>query len=150
LAARLERVVLVGSRDDLVAQRTYFRDAKPWPAHVQSLIGTLSLADTAALLSECSALVSNDSGLMHIGAALGIPTFGIFGLTSPARELMPLPNAHAVTKGLPCEAACRLRPWGRCDCEHHLQCLRTLQPDEVLEAIRETLSSRTRALGKTA
>jgi len=35
--------------------------------------GALDLADTAALLSECVALVSNDSGLMHVGVAVGNP-----------------------------------------------------------------------------
>jgi ADP-heptose:LPS heptosyltransferase len=69
---------------------------------------------------------------MHLGVALGVPTFGVFGITSPAREAMDAPNMIAVTKGLPCEPACRLGAWGRRDCEHHLRCLRTLTADEVL------------------
>jgi ADP-heptose:LPS heptosyltransferase len=124
LAERLEHVVAIGGSDD-----------PPWPSHVDSWVGRLSLADTAALLRQCAALVSNDSGLLHVAAALGIPTLGVFGITSPARELMPMHNIAAVTKQLPCETACRARPWGRRDCEYHIECLRTLRADEVLVAL---------------
>jgi hypothetical protein len=137
LAARLPQVALVGTPKDLDNAYTYFRSTFHWPAHVKNFIGALDLPDTAALLSECSALVSNDSGLMHVGAAVGIPTFGIFGITSPAREAMPIPNMRPVTKGLPCEPECRRGPWGRRDCQFHLECLRSLTADEVFARIEE-------------
>ena len=135
LAARLPRVVLVGTPSDLDNAYTYFRSPFQWPAHVENFIGSLDLPDTAALLSECSVLVSNDSGLMHVGAALGIPTLGIFGITSPAREALPVPNMFPVTKGLRCEPECRRGPWGRRDCQFHLECLRSLTPDDVAARI---------------
>jgi ADP-heptose:LPS heptosyltransferase len=133
LAARLPHVVVVGSDSDRVTDNTYFRRPFAWPAHVRDLRGQLDLPATAAVLSRCAALVANDSGLMHLGVALGIPTFGIFGITSPAREAMDAPNMTAITKRLPCEPACRLAAWGRRDCEHHLRCLRTLTADDVLQ-----------------
>lgn len=139
LAARLPRVVVVGTPADAENRQTYFARPFVWPAHARSFVGELTLADTAALLSECAALVSNDSGLMHVAAALGIPTFGVFGITSPAREALPLSNMVPITKGLPCEPACRREPWGRRDCQFHLECLRSLTPDEVLERMREVL-----------
>jgi hypothetical protein len=135
LAGRLPRIVLVGTPSDLDNAHTYFGTAFCWPAHARSFIGQLDLADTAALLSECAALVSNDSGLMHVAAALGIPTFGVFGITSPAREMLPVPNMLPVTKGLACEPACRGGRWGRRDCEFHLECLRSLTADDVLARI---------------
>jgi len=138
LAARLPQVALVGTPTDLDNAYTYFRSTFHWPAHVKNFIGTLDLPDTAALLSECSALVSNDSGLMHVGAALGIPTFGIFGITSPAREAMPVPNMLPVTKGLACEPECRRGVWGRRDCQFHLECLRSLTADDVLAHLAAT------------
>jgi hypothetical protein len=131
LARRLPHVALVGSPDDAANERTYFGRQFVWPSHVHDFVGGLSLADTAALIAECAALVANDSGLMHLGVALGVPTFGIFGITSPEREAIDAPNMMAVTKGLPCEPACRRGAWGRRDCEHHLKCLRTLSADEV-------------------
>ena len=132
LAARLPRVIVVGGDSDRVHEGTYFRRPFAWPSHVRDLTGLVDLPGTAAVLSRCAALVANDSGLMHLGVALGIPTFGIFGITSPAREAMDAPNMTVVTKGLPCEPACRQAAWGRRDCEHHLRCLRALSADDVL------------------
>jgi heptosyltransferase-2 len=139
LATRLPRVVVIGTPGDLDNRATYFHRAFAWPAHARSFVGELDLADTAALLSECAALVANDSGLMHVGAALGIPVFGVFGITSPAREAIPVVNMIPVSKGLACEAACRRGPWGRRDCGFHLECLRSLQADEVLERVTSAL-----------
>jgi len=135
LARQLPHVVVVGSPHDSDNERTYFARRFVWPPHVQNFAGALSLADTAALIWQCAALVANDSGLMHLGVALGVPTFGIFGITSPQRESIDAPNMFAITKGLPCEPACRRGPWGRRDCEHHLQCLRTLTADDVCDRI---------------
>jgi hypothetical protein len=136
LAARLPHVVVLGTAADLDNRGTYFGKDFAWPVHARSFVGELDLGDTAALLHECAALVSNDSGLMHIGVALGVPTYGIFGITNPAREALRVPNMIAVQKGLSCEPACRRGAWGRRDCERHLECLRTLSADDVLAAMR--------------
>jgi hypothetical protein len=135
LAARLPRVIVLGSESDRSTDGTYYRRPLQWPPHVLDLTGQLDLPDTAAVLARSAALVANDSGLMHLGVALGIPTFGIFGITSPARESMDAPNMTAITKGLPCEPACRRGAWGRRDCEHHLRCLRTLTADDVVQRL---------------
>jgi heptosyltransferase-2 len=42
-----------------------------------------SIAMTASVLSHCGLLVSNDTGVMHLGAAMGVPTVGLFGATTP-------------------------------------------------------------------
>jgi ADP-heptose:LPS heptosyltransferase len=139
LAARMEHVVVVGSAADEDNAGTYFGHRHAWPPHVRRFIGTLGLADTAALIGQCAALVANDSGIMHLGVALGVPTFGVFGITSPMREAIPVPWMVPVTKALPCEPACRLGAWGRRDCEHHLGCLKQLTADDVLRAVREQL-----------
>jgi glycosyltransferase involved in cell wall biosynthesis len=136
LAELFSHVVIVGSEGDRDNHATYFGRTFVWPAHVNDLTGTLSLADTAALLRGCAALVSNDSGMLHLGTALGVPSFGIFGITSPAREATTAANLFPITKGLGCEPACRRQPWGRRDCEWHLACLKTLTPAEVAERVR--------------
>jgi ADP-heptose:LPS heptosyltransferase len=143
LAAMLERVVIVGLPQDLDNSRTWFKRPFTWPAHVSNYVGALSLADTAALLSQCAALVSNDSGLMHLGVALGIPTLGIFGITNPDREAMRTPRMVAFSKGLPCEPSCRRERWGRQDCTHHLECLKTLTPLEVRGRLMRMLDNDT-------
>jgi len=139
LASRLPNVVILGAPSDDRTDNTYFRRPFVWPSHARNFIGQLDLVDTAALLKQCAALVANDSGVMHLGVALGIPTFGVFGITSPAREAIDAPNMTSVTKGLACEAACRRGPWGRRDCEHHLLCLKTLTADDVLARVTKTV-----------
>jgi ADP-heptose:LPS heptosyltransferase len=52
------------------------------------LVGRLTLAEAAACLARCALFVGNDSGLMHLAAAAGAPTLGLFGPT-PASEYAP-------------------------------------------------------------
>ncbi|WP_404559169.1 glycosyltransferase family 9 protein [Bradyrhizobium niftali] len=139
LAHRLDHVAVIGTAADLDNAQTYFGRSFVWPEHARLYAGKLSLLDTAALIRQSAALVANDSGLMHLGVALKVPTFGIFGITSPAREAIPSRHMVPVSKGLPCEAACREGPWGRRDCQHHLECLRMLTADEVLERVNKVL-----------
>ena len=53
------------------------------------LVGTLDLPEAAAVLARCALFVGNDSGLMHLSAATGTPTIGLFGPT-PASEYAPV------------------------------------------------------------
>lgn len=134
LATMFPNVAIVGTPDDLRNGDTYFGRTFAWPDSALYFVGNIGLKDTASLLSQCRALISNDSGLMHLGAAVGVPVFGIFGITSPAREAMPFPNLFPITKQLPCEPACRLQP-ARRECEHNLRCLQTLTPAEVFARV---------------
>ena len=97
---------------------------------VQSLAGHTSLLDAVDLLSGVDQVVCNDSGLMHLACALGRPTVGIFGSTSP-RFTPPLGEAAVVVEQTldcrPCFA--RRCPLG------HLNCLNTLAPEQVLRQI---------------
>lgn len=136
LAARLEHVAVIGTDEDLDAAGTYFGTPFRWPPHVRDFIGRLTLPETAALIAQCAALVCNDSGMQHVGAAVGTPTYPVFGITSPAREAIPVMHVRPVTAGLPCEPECRRQPWGRRDCHLHLECLRIMSAEHVLERIR--------------
>ncbi len=62
------------------------------------LIGRLSLPGIAAFLSRSRLFVGNDSGLMHLAAAAGVPTLGLFGPTSAA-EYAPVGRCAAALKG---------------------------------------------------
>jgi ADP-heptose:LPS heptosyltransferase len=59
------------------------------------LVGTLTLPEAAACLATCALFVGNDSGLMHLAAASGAPTLGLFGPT-PATEYAPAGRRTAV------------------------------------------------------
>ena len=52
------------------------------------LVGSLALPDVAAVLARCALFVGNDSGLMHLSAAAGTPTLGLFG-PSRVQEYAP-------------------------------------------------------------
>jgi SAM-dependent methyltransferase len=57
-------------------------------------LNNVSLGAVAALLERCSLFLTNDSGPMHLAAALGVPTVGIFGQTNHARYLPLLPESR--------------------------------------------------------
>ena len=59
------------------------------------LVGTLSVPEAAACLARCTIFIGNDSGLMHLSAAAGTPTLGLFGPT-PASEYAPSGRCTAV------------------------------------------------------
>lgn len=99
-------------------------------ARVVDLAGRTDLGQAIDLLSLAQVIVSNDSGLMHIGAALNKPLVVIYGSSDP-RFTPPLThNKQILTLNLPCspcfERTCPLE---------HLKCLKDLHPDQVRMAI---------------
>ena len=96
------------------------------------LIGKTNLQEVIALLATTTAVVTNDSGLMHITAALNKPLVAIYG-SSSSKFTPPLTSrAKILTLNLPCspcfKRTCPLK---------HLRCLNDLQPELVLQALRE-------------
>jgi heptosyltransferase-2 len=89
-------------------------------------------------LAAASVAVSNDSGLLHVAAALGTPTIGIFGPTSPWHwaPLNPLAAKIQAKIELPC------RPCHKPTCRlgHH-RCMVDIGPDEVLATTRRALAT---------
>jgi len=77
------RIALFG-RDDERPDAIRLIEAIP-AEHRIDLIGRLNLAEVYACLQRCSFYVGNDSGLMHLAAAAGVPTLGLFG---PSKELL--------------------------------------------------------------
>jgi heptosyltransferase II len=83
--------------------------------------------------------VSNDSGLLHVAAAIGTPSIGIFGPTSPWHwaPLNPLAAVIETKSDVPCrpchKPTCRMR--------HH-RCMRDIPMEQVLAAVRATFAAR--------
>lgn len=103
----------------------------------RDLTGT-DLRDAILALGAASVAVSNDSGLLHVAAALGIPSIGIFGPTSPWHwaPLNPLAAVIETRSELPC------RPCHKPTCRllHH-RCMRDIDMDQVLAATRAALAT---------
>ncbi len=100
--------------------------------HVRDLTGS-DLRNAILALAAADAAVSNDSGLLHVAAALGTPAVGIFGPTSPWHwaPLNPIAAAIETTSALPC------RPCHKPTCRlvHH-RCMRDIPAEQVLDAAR--------------
>ncbi len=97
----------------------------------EQLAGRTSLDQAVALLSLADALVSNDSGLMHVAAALGRPQIALFGPSDPARTGPHNAAAQVLHLALDC-SPCNERV---CPLGHH-RCLEELAPERVLAALR--------------
>ncbi len=120
-----------GPGDQAIAQAV--ADAAPGGLVVA---GRTDLAQAVALLSLADAVVTNDSGLMHVAAALGRRVVAIYGSSSPAMTppLPPLdaPPARVVSLALPCSPCYERRcPLG------HLDCLKKLEPGRVIAALED-------------
>jgi ADP-heptose:LPS heptosyltransferase len=113
-----------------------------------------SIVKVAALLAECDVVVSNDTGIMHLGAAMGTPTVGIFGPVSPCRWAPVGPLATAVSPSgvacSPCAETYRLRDPSDCTNPDRMRCLREVSVDMVIDAIKRVSSERRQMPSKQA
>lgn len=97
------------------------------------LTGATDLPMLAAVLSHCRALITNDSGAMHVGAAAGVPVTAVFGPTRET-ETRPIGEAHRIlTHDVWCRP-CMLR---ECPIDH--RCMRRIGVATVVDAARRTL-----------
>ena len=98
-----------------------------------NLCGNTSLKEAMELLSACDFFVTNDSGLMHVSAALGVPTLAIFGSTDPMATGPRGPKTRVVRHEVDCA------PCLRTSCPTDFRCMLSVEVEEVwneLEKLR--------------
>ena len=129
-------VVLLGTgKDQAFCQQIQTQAAS---ARLLNLAGKTSLEQAMDLVSAARAMVSNDSGLMHVAAALGVPQVALFGSSSPHHtpplndkaQVIWLADDPEYTPALDCapcfDRQCR---WG------HTRCLSDITPERVVKSL---------------
>lgn len=97
---------------------------------------------TCGLIAQCSHVVANDTALLHLSRALGVPTTGIFGPTSSAWVGIPHVSCNDLSLGLPCQPCFYYSPRHlRCK-RGSFQCLHDLTPDLVADRFLALLEQR--------
>lgn len=127
LAARGYAIWLLGSeKDRRIAEKIRDED----PGTCINLCGKTDIAEAVDLLAAAKLVVTNDSGLMHVAAAVGRPVIAIYGSSSPQFTPPLSAAARVVTLQVECS------PCFRRDCPlGHLKCLETLTPERILSEI---------------
>jgi lipopolysaccharide heptosyltransferase II len=120
--------LLLGAAADEDTAGTVAERASPAPA---SLVGRDRPAILPELLARLACLVSGDTGVAHLAAALGVPTVTLFGPTDPRLSAPRGPRACVIRRPVPC-SPCFL---AACPIDH--VCLVGIAPDEVEHRVRE-------------
>jgi hypothetical protein len=124
-----------------------YDDAIVFPPHAKNYVGKLTLADTAALISQAGYVIGNDCGLTHLAVALGKPTFAVIGPTS-RRKVFPafLKNVRVISLAYECQPCQEKRELGvwrespvQCFCPFRLRCMNDLTAEAVLQIVRSDL-----------
>jgi heptosyltransferase-2 len=128
-------VVIVGGADDAALGAAL---ADGGTGRVVSSAGAFGLQATGALLHRARALVSGDTGVMHMATAVGTPVLALFGPTVEAFGFFPYTRKAGVLElPLPCRP-CTSQGGPVCPLGHH-RCMVDLQPEIVHETLRRTL-----------
>jgi heptosyltransferase-2 len=134
LAAEGVQVWVLGGPDEKALAHAI---AGPGEANARDFTGA-DLRNAVLALAAADAAVSNDSGLLHVAAAIGTPAIGIFGPTSPWHwaPLNPLAAVVETTAGLNC------RPCHRPTCRmgHH-RCMQEIPAERLFALSMQTLTA---------
>ncbi len=128
------QIILLGSKSDHELALEIQSQAKQ-ETGIHNWCGNTSLDEAIALIGMSKTVISNDSGLMHIAAALKTPQVAIFGSSDPAHTPPLSDKAQVIWLNLPC-SPCHKRecPLG------HLKCLNDILPEQVFATLN-TLQS---------
>lgn len=130
LAARGASIFVTGAGADRPAADAVVRSGA---GRARNVTGDTDLGTAAALFAEMNLVVTNDSGAMHLAAAVGVPIVAIFGSTSPAWTAPLGDRTRIIARDEPC-APCFART-----CGIGTVCLTRIEVDEVYRACDELL-----------
>jgi heptosyltransferase-2 len=126
-------MILLGSKSDHPLAEEILQQCQG-STKIHNWCGDTSLDEAIALIGLAKAVISNDSGLMHIAAALKTPQVAIFGSSDPAHTPPLSENARVMWLKLPCS------PCHKKECPlGHLKCLKDILPQQVLATLNTLL-----------
>jgi heptosyltransferase-2 len=105
-------------------------------ANGTNLVGQTTLSQLMSEMSRCRALLTNDTGTMHLAAHLGVPTVALFGSTEPALT-GPTGAGHTVIRHHVECSPCFLR-----ECPIDFRCMNRISVSEVVEAVERMLTAK--------
>ncbi len=130
-------VVIIGGAGDAEVARAV---AGRMHAPAITAAGSLSLGATGALLRRCRLFITNDSGPLHVAAAVGAPTVAILGPTDPA-VFGPRGTTHEIVRvPLPCSPCIHVGDFPDCPIDPRELCLLSVTPAMVVEAAERLLA----------
>jgi len=142
-AAQAAQVLLLGGKEDAALAKEISANVAD-KTHLLDFSGTCSLGETAALLAQSDAVLTNDTGLMHMASAFGKKMVVIFGSSVREFGFAPYRTPHDILE----MAELRCRPCshiGKSKCpKQHFQCMNLISPERVVRAVQEALSHETR------
>jgi len=125
-------VILFGTSSERVVAEKIAAGMRRLPV---MLVGQTPIRDFPALLASCRLFIGNDSGAMHVAAAVGLPVVGIFGPTDPFGTAPVTPTSALVRQPVSC-SPCFLR---HCPVDH--RCMTRISVDQVYHAARQFIAS---------
>ncbi len=133
------RILLFGGKRDLELSRYIVDRVRPAPIPA---VGSTDLRQTMALLSKCSLLLCNDSGIMHLGAALNVPLVALFGPQTPDIFGPWGKRCVVLSKRFAC-SPCKQKFFTECDPSPRGRpmCMENITVEEVLAAASGLLAS---------
>ena len=130
------KVIFLGSKED---ERLCLEIAKPMKEKPVILAGKTNILQSAAIISECKVILSNDSAPVHIASAMNKPVVVIFGSTIPQFGFAPYGEGNIIIKKKIKCRPCGIHGKNRCP-EKHFRCMTEITTQEVFEALLTKLS----------
>jgi lipopolysaccharide heptosyltransferase II len=124
-----EVIVVWGPQDKTDAERIH-----RLMQHPSTLLPPTTMLEAAAFFKQCHAVIANDSGTMHVAAAVGTPTLGIFGPTNPYAHA-PYGDQHEWVRNEKLDCLC----CNLLDCPIQHQCMTELPVEQVVKALERLM-----------
>jgi lipopolysaccharide heptosyltransferase II len=128
------RFAILGSRDDLALGQAIAQAA---PEVCLNLCGQTTLPEMIEWVRRCELMITNDTGPMHVAAALGKPIVALFGPTEPRRTGPYGQTQNVLRLDLPCSPCLS----DHCTYLRPNECLRGISPQLVLKRVRQLMAA---------